>query len=71
MTTILDVQLFAHNDRLRGKVVLITGEGDVLQRVLFPTTFSLSSSLCRGCRWDRKRNCSAICQVKVRLCPWF
>jgi len=34
MTTIPDVQLYAHAERLQGKVVLITGEGDVLWRTL-------------------------------------
>ena len=30
MTTIPDVQLYAHTERLRNKVVLITGKKDVL-----------------------------------------
>jgi len=34
MTTITDVQLYTHTERLRGKVVLITGEGDVPRRTL-------------------------------------
>lgn len=29
MTTITDVQLYAHTERLQNKVVLITGESDV------------------------------------------
>ena len=35
MTTIPDIQLHAHSERLRGKVVLITGEKDVLRHSLF------------------------------------
>lgn len=34
MTTIPDVQLYAHTETLQGKVVLITGEKDVLRRPL-------------------------------------
>lgn len=34
MTTIPDVQLYTHAERLEGKVVLITGEGDVPWRTL-------------------------------------
>jgi len=34
MTTIPDVQLYAHAESLQGKVVLITGEGDVPRHTL-------------------------------------
>jgi len=43
MTTILDVQLYAHSERLVGKVVLITGEEDVPRRGPFHFAFSFSS----------------------------
>jgi len=43
MTTILDDQLYTHSERLVGKVVLITGEKDAPQRVLFPIVFSFPS----------------------------
>jgi len=33
MTTILDVQLYAHTEKLQGKVVLITGEKDVPRHI--------------------------------------
>ena len=41
MTTILDVHLCAHNQRLENKVVLITGERDAPQCT--PPSFSHSS----------------------------
>ena len=69
MTTIPDLQLYAHSKRLEGKVVLITGEKDApqcaLPIVLFP------SSLCRGRSRYRERNRSTVFQIKVRRRVWI
>jgi len=66
MTTIPDVQLYAHSERVEGKVVLITGEKDVLRRA--PLVFSFPSSLCRGRSRYWEGNRSAVRKVEVRLC---
>ena len=69
MTTILDDQLYVYSERLKGKVVLITGEKYVLRYALL--VFSFPSSLSRGRVRYRERNRSAVCKVQVRLCIWF
>ena len=72
MTTILDAQLYAHSERLVGKVVLITGERDVPRRVLSYIAFS-SSSFMQGVRpaSGEKPLCSTPGQsasLAVRIC---
>ena len=64
MTTIPDAQLYAHNERLQGKVVLITGKRDAPWCAL---SCSSPSSLYRWCGRYWERNRPAVCKVKVRL----
>lgn len=68
MTTILDTQLYAHTERLQGKVVLITGERDVPWLSAHSLRLLISPSLCRGRSRHWERNCSAVCEVEVRSC---
>lgn len=70
MTTIPDVQLYAHSERLEGKVVLITGKRDVPRcaPLAFPSPHRY---IYRGRGWYWEGNCHAVCKIEVRFCVWF
>ena len=69
MTTILDDQLYAHSDRLAGKVVLITGECLHVCYVSFWWPEFIIPQFSRRGSGHRKRNSAPVCQVQVCRLP--
>ena len=60
MTTITDEQLHLYADRVKGKVVVITGN---ISDLRYAENFRCGLDRC--CEWIWQRNCITICEVWV------
>jgi len=67
MTTVTDEQLELYADRVKGKVVVITGDGLDIECV-----GDINSDIAwdRCFKWNWQRNCIAVCKVWVNPIAW-